>query len=42
MQNPIVNSNSKSRQNLQAQGVAESDEKTTPEKEAALHASYME
>jgi hypothetical protein len=42
MQNPITHTKSKSRQNLQAQGVSETDEKTTPEMEAALHSSYME
>jgi len=43
MQDPITHSNSGSRQNAKAQTVAaDSDEKTTPELEAALHSSYME
>jgi vesicle coat complex subunit len=45
MQNPITNSNSKARQNWQAQPVSnekQQDEKQSPELEAALHSSYME
>jgi len=42
MQDPITHSNSSSRQNLKAQTVSDSDEKTSPELEAALHSSYME